>query len=182
MLIAASETVPPLAIAVLGEWGSGKSSVLRQLRARVDRLAGMSLSNLGSSSFVSSVGQIEFNAWHYSDGQVWTGIIEHLFTELVTDRAAGTPAADPAGSRAEQERLHAETARLEAARTRLDAQISAVDAARSAPGRLAGLGSPGGFLRAGRAAILGLAIDARTGMWACSSSWSPSTPPGCAAA
>ncbi|MCL9794842.1 P-loop NTPase fold protein, partial [Frankia sp. AgKG'84/4] len=166
MLIAASETVPPLAIAVLGEWGSGKSSVLRQLRARVDRLAGMSLSNPGSSSFVSSVGQIEFNAWHYSDGQVWTGIIEHLFTELATDRAAGTPSADPAGSRAERERLRAETVRLEAARTRLDAQISAVDAARSAHGRLAGLGSPGGFLRAGRAAILGLAIDVRTGMWA----------------
>jgi hypothetical protein len=39
-LIAAKGTEPPLAIALLGEWGSGKSSVMRQVEARVDALIG----------------------------------------------------------------------------------------------------------------------------------------------
>ncbi|WP_207386361.1 hypothetical protein [Protofrankia symbiont of Coriaria ruscifolia] len=57
-LIAASGTEAPLAIAVLGEWSAGKSTLLQQVRGQVDRLAALSLNNLGRSTYAASIRQI----------------------------------------------------------------------------------------------------------------------------
>ncbi len=38
-LIAAAETSPPLAIALIGDWGVGKSSVMLQIQRRIEVLA-----------------------------------------------------------------------------------------------------------------------------------------------
>lgn len=40
-LVAATVTTPPLAVALLGEWGAGKSSFIRQMSSRVDQLAAL---------------------------------------------------------------------------------------------------------------------------------------------
>src|SRR5262249_59253347 len=47
MLVAAMTTEPPLSIALLGEWGSGKSSFMVQMQAEVNRLARLAGNNLG---------------------------------------------------------------------------------------------------------------------------------------
>jgi WD40 repeat protein len=97
-LVAATTTEPPLSIALLGEWGSGKSSFMVQMQAEVSRLAELSGNNLGQSVFAANVRQVRFNAWHYSDDHLWAGLVEHLFRSLAQDDAGpgdGTGDAHP---------------------------------------------------------------------------------------
>ena len=88
-LAAAVSTEPPLSIALLGDWGTGKSTFMRQISDRVQRLADLSRNNPGLSLYAANVRQVRFNAWHYSDESVWVGLVEHLSTALpVRIRAA----------------------------------------------------------------------------------------------
>ena len=87
-LIVARETSVPLAIAIAGRWGSGKSTFVRQLRAAVDLLLDRG-GDPTAPGFVDSVCQIEFNAWHYSDDHLWVGLIEALFSGLSARFATG---------------------------------------------------------------------------------------------
>jgi hypothetical protein len=108
-LVSAKGTVPPLSIALLGDWGTGKSTFMLQMRRRVDRLADASRAAGRDSSFVSEVCQIDFNAWHYSDNQVWTGLVERLFRALAARTpAVSRPAEQPEGAAAERDRLLAD--------------------------------------------------------------------------
>ncbi|GAA3028545.1 P-loop NTPase fold protein [Actinokineospora globicatena] len=79
-LIADRATVPPLSIALLGLWGSGKSSFIRQLEARVSTLAGEA--GVSGDVYVSQVRQVRFNAWAFSDDRLWVGLVESLFEGL----------------------------------------------------------------------------------------------------
>ncbi|GLZ43358.1 P-loop NTPase fold protein [Actinokineospora sp. NBRC 105648] len=107
-LLAAKSTALPLSVALLGDWGMGKSSFMAQVADRVDRLAEASTEDSRGSAFVARVKQVRFNAWHYSDDHLWTGLIEHLLREI-----SSGPDKPPTGDRA-------------ALRTRLrDAQKSA---------------------------------------------------------
>jgi hypothetical protein len=106
-LIADRETEPPLAIALLGRWGSGKSSFMRQLQDRVARLAEQGHHNPTRSVFATAVRQVRFDAWHYNDDHLWVGMIEHLFTGLAE------PAPDAAGVRAERDALRQKLRDLE---------------------------------------------------------------------
>ncbi|HET8640635.1 MAG TPA: P-loop NTPase fold protein, partial [Pseudonocardiaceae bacterium] len=81
-LLAASETPPQLSIALLGDWGSGKSSFMSQTIARVDELADRARKDPKGSPYTANIGQIRFNAWHYSDDHLWVGLIEHLMQEI----------------------------------------------------------------------------------------------------
>ncbi len=81
-LITDRETDPPLAIALLGRWGSGKSSFLRQLQDSVGRLTEQGRQNPARSVFTTAVRQVRFDAWHYNDDQLWVGLVEHLFAGL----------------------------------------------------------------------------------------------------
>ncbi|TDU83738.1 WD domain G-beta repeat uncharacterized protein [Kribbella voronezhensis] len=81
-LITDRETDPPLAIALLGRWGSGKSSFLRQLQDSVARLTEQGRQNPARSVFTTAVRQVRFDAWHYNDDQLWVGLVEHLFAGL----------------------------------------------------------------------------------------------------
>ena len=104
-LAAALSTQPPLSVALLGDWGTGKSTFMQQMNDRVERLASMSRNNR-QSLFAANVRQVRFNAWHYSDDNVWVGLIEHLFQTL-----AGTDLSDPR----EPEEVQRERNRLDAA-------------------------------------------------------------------
>lgn len=84
-LVCARDTDPPLAIALLGGWGAGKSSVMLQMQKQVGELVARSsaaMGNSGQSAFVSHVRQVTFNAWHYSDDRLWAGLATHLFRAL----------------------------------------------------------------------------------------------------
>jgi WD40 repeat protein len=118
-LVAATGTDPPLAIALLGEWGSGKSSVMLQLQDAVEQLATMSRDHPGHSLFAANVVQVRFNAWHYSDDHVWTGLVDHLFKTLAAaaDRDGPPPEPDDIGEardrlRRERDKQRARCARL----------------------------------------------------------------------
>ncbi|HVF41988.1 MAG TPA: P-loop NTPase fold protein [Pyrinomonadaceae bacterium] len=84
-LIAARAVSPPLSIALFGDWGSGKSFFMRRLIKRVDkitedaRLSGMRQGEIG---FYKRVAQIEFNAWHYVEGNLWASLVENIFQNL----------------------------------------------------------------------------------------------------
>jgi WD40 repeat protein len=107
-LIAAASTEPPLAVALLGEWGTGKSSVMLQVQDAVDRLAARARGDAGDNAYASNVCQIRFNAWHYSDDEVWTGLIDHLFRKLAAAADGGQTPPDPDQVRAERDRIRQE--------------------------------------------------------------------------
>ncbi|MFB8439346.1 P-loop NTPase fold protein [Streptomyces niveus] len=135
-LAVAKTTAPPLAVALLGEWGSGKSSFISQMSRRVDELA----DNAGGSGvFNTTVRQVHFNAWHYSDDHVWSGLVDHLFRDLAPDSEIDTPSID--ATPAQRRRVAAELNQLENEQQELEGELARTERARPR-GFLAFLGSP----------------------------------------
>ncbi|SDW57729.1 KAP family P-loop domain-containing protein [Amycolatopsis xylanica] len=91
-LIASRQLVPPLAIGLFGDWGSGKSYFLRGLRDRVGTIA----RDAAEDTFLRHVVQVEFNAWQYVGGDLWASLLEHLFRNL---RRSGDDSDDLLGQR-----------------------------------------------------------------------------------
>lgn len=145
-VVAALSTRPPLSVALLGDWGIGKSSFMRQVQDRVAALARLSAG--GASAFAANVRQIRFNAWHYSDDHLWVGLVEHLFREL----------ARPAETDDRRDELEAELTTKRVERAQLDADLRAVE-------RNRGLLAPFRSIRLARAAISGLWRELRSGGW-----------------
>jgi hypothetical protein len=86
-LIAAKSLQPPLAIGLFGDWGSGKSFFMEALRKRIHKItedAKHSGKPQGKISIYKYVAQIEFNAWHYVEGELWASLVEHIFHNLQT--------------------------------------------------------------------------------------------------
>ncbi|WP_062388882.1 KAP family P-loop NTPase fold protein [Demequina iriomotensis] len=74
-LLASQECTPPLAVAVFGEWGAGKSSFMRQLESSVRGYE-------GRPGFVSRIRQVTFNAWHYAETDLLASLLHALWVEL----------------------------------------------------------------------------------------------------
>ncbi len=84
-LIAARTVVPPLSIGLFGEWGSGKTFFMRQLRAAIDGLAveARAANQMQRDlPIYKNIVQIEFNAWHYVEGNLWASLVEHILDNL----------------------------------------------------------------------------------------------------
>src|SRR5205814_6814484 len=67
-LIAARTTEPPLSIGLFGDWGSGKTFFMRELRSSIERLSREARTQQRMQRelpFYKTIVQIEFNAWHY---------------------------------------------------------------------------------------------------------------------
>jgi WD40 repeat protein len=149
-LIAATETRPPLAIALIGDWGAGKSSAMLQIENRIEVLAVTARGNPGVTAWAEVVRQVRFNAWHYSDDQLWSGLVGHLFDVLATapDDAGGTEneskaaAAGPHSADAERARLQAKLGELRRANEQLDRTLKAADAMARPTGAPSWLVSP----------------------------------------
>jgi len=77
--------IPPLAVGVFGEWGSGKSFFMRLAHENIKRLSDQAREQGATASLLGRVVQIRFNAWHYVDTNLWASLVDHIFTEL--DRA-----------------------------------------------------------------------------------------------
>jgi hypothetical protein len=85
-LVAGWNVQPPLSIGLFGEWGSGKSFFMRQMRERVKALA-LAAQKSGKPqrecAYYKNIAQIEFNAWHYMEGDnLWACLVEHIFSNL----------------------------------------------------------------------------------------------------
>lgn len=122
-LIAASATQPPLSIGLFGDWGSGKTFLINQIRDRIRRLARRS-QQVPGSAYCAYVRNIEFNAWHYADANLWASLVTHIFNELAKpEPAAGVDDEQQAREQVArlEERLAAESelhVRLDRARVR----------------------------------------------------------------
>jgi hypothetical protein len=84
-LIAARQVTPPLSIGLFGAWGSGKTFFMRKLQAAVSALAKTareSAQRQCEHPFYKRIVQIEFNAWHYVEGNLWASLVEHIFANL----------------------------------------------------------------------------------------------------
>jgi len=84
-LIAARTVSPPLSIGLFGEWGSGKTFFMRALRSAIDGLssdARAANKMQRELPFYKHIVQIEFNAWHYVEGNLWASLVEHILDNL----------------------------------------------------------------------------------------------------
>ncbi|WOX11617.1 P-loop NTPase fold protein [Streptomyces sp. N50] len=84
-LIMAREVRPPLSIGLFGDWGTGKSFFMAQMRQRVQELVHRAkqadLEQVGSG-LCGGVCEIQFNAWHYLDANLWSGLASAIFDRL----------------------------------------------------------------------------------------------------
>lgn len=77
-VIAAKSFEPPLAIALFGKWGSGKSFFMRKLK---DSIQSLSMIN-PEKQFCEGVAHVHFNAWSYMDANLWASIVTRIFEGL----------------------------------------------------------------------------------------------------
>lgn len=84
-LIAARDVNPPLSVGLFGDWGSGKSFFMRQLRKGIEELAHEARASNAMQCnwpFYKRIVQVEFNAWHYVDGNLWASLVQHILDNL----------------------------------------------------------------------------------------------------
>lgn len=78
-LISYKELKPPLSIALFGNWGSGKSTFMEMLENRIETYTDLDHKDFCKSK---SIVHVRFNAWHYSDTNLWASLVSHIFKEL----------------------------------------------------------------------------------------------------
>jgi hypothetical protein len=81
-LIASRNTATPLSVGVFGAWGSGKSFFMNRLRKRVASFAALGRTEKAKSKYHGRIAQIDFNAWHYSEGNLAASFVDHIFRNL----------------------------------------------------------------------------------------------------
>ena len=136
-----------------------------QIQRRIDVLAEMSRNNPGLSVFATNVRQVRFNAWDYSDDQIWSGLVDHLFRVLAADPDSPSGIPDPATVQAERAQLRRDLEEREAEERRLSDGLRAADRANQPQGLLSWLGSPTYVWRVGAATVRELAHDIRAAAW-----------------
>lgn len=85
LLVTSKVLKPPLAVGLFGDWGSGKTYFMRALRQEVDRLTTQARrSGLRQADLpvYRNVAQIEFNAWHFVDADLWASLADYIFANL----------------------------------------------------------------------------------------------------
>ncbi len=77
-VISAKNFIPPLAIALLGKWGSGKSFFMRKLKEQIQSYS----KDAEQEVYCTGIAHVHFNAWSYVDSNLWAGIITKIFEGL----------------------------------------------------------------------------------------------------
>jgi predicted RNA-binding protein with PIN domain len=77
---------PPLALGLFGDWGSGKTFFMGKLRRYVSQVANHyqreEKVSKTEAMWCSRVAQIEFNAWHFSDSNLWASLVTRIYEGL----------------------------------------------------------------------------------------------------
>lgn len=85
-VLTSTQITPPLSVGLFGDWGSGKSFFMCKLRERVEQLARAASARRNRESWFCGqkgrVLQIEFNAWHYTDSDLWSSLAANVFDRL----------------------------------------------------------------------------------------------------
>ena len=80
-VLIAKKVDPPISVGLFGEWGTGKSTFMRLMRDRIRALQ-EDWSDRDDSPFCGRVKQITFNAWNYSDANLWASLVTKIFDGL----------------------------------------------------------------------------------------------------
>lgn len=83
--LAARQLETPLAVGIFGDWGSGKSFFMQRLQERIAKLAAASAQaeeRKEESFYCSHVRQVTFNAWLYSDSDIWPSLAAKIFDSV----------------------------------------------------------------------------------------------------
>jgi hypothetical protein len=85
------ENAAPLAVAIFGGWGSGKSTFMERIDAAVGKITKAAQESgrapkANEASFVQHVVPIRFNAWQFVDANLWASLTAEFFDQL---RAGG---------------------------------------------------------------------------------------------
>lgn len=104
LILASKDIKPPLAIALFGKWGSGKSFFIEHLIKRVNELSikqgfledaedfSTAEKITEEAAFCKGIAQIKFNAWSYLDANLWAGLASSIFEKLdeyISNRSKG---------------------------------------------------------------------------------------------
>ncbi|NMF57285.1 P-loop NTPase fold protein [Pseudanabaena yagii] len=86
---------PPMAVGILGSWGSGKSFGMYLIQQRIEAIRKQKLTRLQAwgdtnfpddtqimSPYVGHIYQISFNAWTYAKSDLWASLMQEIFYEL----------------------------------------------------------------------------------------------------
>lgn len=83
------ELEPPLAVGILGGWGSGKSFIMQLMQKRMNQIRSVALNakqTWGKAEeafpYVGHVYQIKFDAWTYAKGDLWYSLAQTIFCEF----------------------------------------------------------------------------------------------------
>jgi hypothetical protein len=82
MVLAAKNVEPPLSLGLFGEWGSGKSFFMGAMEDWFNELSKMSDEVRRKSPYCSRIVQLKFNAWHYSDTNLWATLTSAILQGL----------------------------------------------------------------------------------------------------
>jgi hypothetical protein len=85
LLLASTNLIPPLAIGLFGNWGAGKSFFMKKLFERIEEIARRAekeRSGNRQTPFHGQIVQIELNAWHYEEVNLWASMVTHIFESL----------------------------------------------------------------------------------------------------
>lgn len=96
-LILDKDVQAPLSIGLLGDWGSGKSFFIEQIKKAIAELK-----EEGRPELFARVVEIEFNAWHASDANLWASLVTSIFDKIWENVS---PADDTRDRKAARERL-----------------------------------------------------------------------------
>lgn len=77
-VMAAKSFQPPLSIALLGKWGSGKSFFMQKLKKDIQKLSERNPQKV----FCEGIAHVHFNAWSYMDANLWASIVTRIFEGL----------------------------------------------------------------------------------------------------
>jgi KAP family P-loop domain len=110
----------PLSIGLLGDWGSGKSFFIEQIKLQI-----AALQRQKRPEFFENVIEIEFNAWHASDANLWASLVTYIFDEIWAKVSTDSALSPEQVQRALMEKL--ETAR--GAVDRVEGQVALARAA-----------------------------------------------------
>jgi hypothetical protein len=115
-LIASKALVPPLAIGLFGDWGSGKTFFMSKIRRRVAELTKLAATGgEGETQIWSNIADIEFNAWQYVETDLWAALLHHIFSKLTPEQRREMSKLDEAKAQALTEITNHETVVSEAA-------------------------------------------------------------------
>jgi KAP-like P-loop domain-containing protein len=79
-VMASRALTPPLSIGLFGDWGSGKTFFMDRLYDKIQELSQTSAAD--PPLYWGRICQIRFNAWHYTETNLWASLVTTIFNEL----------------------------------------------------------------------------------------------------